>query len=67
VEAAGRDLVAAKARHAPQARFDAESLSDLLLAVVQGSLLVLKATGDRKQMEKNLLHLKSYLGGLFGK
>jgi len=67
VEAAGRDLALAKERYAPQARFDAESVAGLFLAVVQGSMLIRKATGDRNQMEQNLLHLKSYLKELFGK
>jgi TetR/AcrR family transcriptional repressor of nem operon len=67
VAAVGKDLALAKARHAPQAPFDEQSLGGLFLALVQGSLLVRKATGDRKQMEKNLLHLKSYLKELFGK
>ena len=65
--AVSQDLVAAKARYAPRAAFDPRTLGDLFLALVQGSLLVLKATGDRKQMEQNLLHLKSYLQELYGK
>jgi TetR/AcrR family transcriptional regulator, transcriptional repressor for nem operon len=62
-----RDLEAAKVKYAPRAAFDPRSLGKLFLAVVQGSLLVMKTTGDRKQMEGNLLHLKSYLKDLYGR
>ena len=62
-----RDLAAAKAKHAPKADFDPRSLGELFLAVIQGSLLVMKATGDRKQMEGNLRHLKTYIQKLYGK
>ena len=62
-----RDLVAAKKLYAPQADFDAKGLGGFVLALLQGSLLVVKTTGDRKQMEKNILHLRNYLEALYGK
>jgi TetR/AcrR family transcriptional repressor of nem operon len=66
-EAVARDLVAAKERHAKKAPFDAESLGSYFLALGQGSLLLLKVTGDRKLMERNLLHFKRYLKSLYGR
>jgi TetR/AcrR family transcriptional repressor of nem operon len=62
-----RDLTAAKDRHAPTASFDTESLGHCFLALAQGSMLLLKATGDRAAMGKNLYHLKNYIKTLYGR
>jgi len=63
----GEQLIAAKARHAPAAEFDATTLGQLFVALGQGSLLVLKATGDRDAMAANLRHFRNYLRTLFGR
>lgn len=64
---ASRDLVAAKERHAPDASFDAGSLGGCFLSLAQGSMLLLKTTGDREAMGKNLTHFKHYLKTLYGR
>ena len=60
-----RDLIAAKETHAPDAEFDAESLGNYFLSLAQGSMLVLKTTGDRAAMAANLNHFKHYLKSLY--
>ena len=60
-----KDMVAAKAKHAPKASFDAQSLADYFIAVAQGSLILMKAKKDRGVMQKNILHFRNYLKTLF--
>ncbi len=62
-----RDLVEAKRIHAPEVDFDAGSLGDCFLALAQGSMLVLKTSGNRESMAKNLMHFRGYLKSLYGK
>jgi TetR/AcrR family transcriptional repressor of nem operon len=60
-----QDLEAAKARHAPRARWNARSLADHLIAVAQGATILAKAKQDRKVFEQSLMHFKDYLLRLF--
>lgn len=62
-----RVLVAAKKRHCPRAKFDAASLGDYFLSIAQGSLLLVRTSGDRARMERNLVHFRDYLRILFGR
>jgi TetR/AcrR family transcriptional repressor of nem operon len=64
-EAFRKDFEEAKARYAPKAAFDPESLAECLIAVAEGSLLLAKAKKDRSVIEKNLKHFRRYLGHLF--
>ena len=58
-------LEEAKAKHAPKADFDARSLADHYLAVIQGSIILIKAKQDPRILERNLKHLKRYIKDLF--
>ncbi len=60
-----RELDQAKARYAPKAAFDTLSLADHCITVLEGALILAKAKQDRKVIEKQLRHLKSYLQNLF--
>ena len=60
-----RDLDQAKAKYAPKAAFDTLSLADHCIAVLEGALILAKARDDRKVIERQLRHLKSYLQSLF--
>ena len=60
-----RDMDAAKARYAPKAVFDTQSLAEHFIAVLEGALILVKAKQDRKIFEKQLRHYKSYLQSLF--
>lgn len=62
-----RDLVLARDLHAPDASFDPESLGSFLLSTIQGSLLLVKTTGDRAAMTASLIHLREYLKSLYGR
>lgn len=62
-----RDLVAAKERYCPHAAFDAESLGGYFLSIAQGSMLLLRASGERSTMERNLVHFRNYLRTLYGR
>lgn len=59
------ELAAAKAKHVPQATWSPQSLAEHLLATIQGSLLLAKSSQDPAIVEKNLLHYRNYLEGLF--
>ncbi|MDA1259828.1 MAG: TetR family transcriptional regulator [Planctomycetota bacterium] len=61
------DLVAAKARHCPDAAFDAAGLGDYFLSVAQGSMLLFRAGGERAAMARNLTHFRDYLRLLYGR
>lgn len=60
-----RELDAAKAQYAPKAAFDTQSLAEHFIAVLEGALILVKAKQDRKILEKQLRHYKSYLQSLF--
>ncbi|MCR4346081.1 MAG: TetR/AcrR family transcriptional regulator [Sulfuricaulis sp.] len=60
-----RDLDQAKAQYAPKAAFDTLSLADHCITVLEGALILAKARDDRKVIERQLRHLKSYLQNLF--
>src|SRR5262249_44265133 len=62
-----QDLEEAKAKHAPRARWSAQSLAEHLIAVAQGATILAKAKQDRKVFEQSLGHFKEYLKRLFGK
>jgi TetR/AcrR family transcriptional repressor of nem operon len=62
-----RDLEAARAKHTPQANWDAKSLALHLLAVVQGAIILAKARQDRTVMPDCLEHFKSYLHAVFAR
>jgi TetR/AcrR family transcriptional repressor of nem operon len=65
--AVARDLIEAKKLHAPEASFDAESLGECFVALAQGSMLLIKATGHRAGMAANLRHFRAYLQTLYGR
>jgi len=62
-----RDLDEAKVKYAPKATWSARSLSEHLIAVVQGAIILAKAKQDVKVVEESLGHFRRYLTGLFGK
>ena len=62
-----KDLNEAKRRRVPKASFDAESLGEYFIAVLEGSLILAKVQRRSGVVEKNLLHFKEYLKSLFEK
>lgn len=62
-----RDIEAAKMRHAPRAKFDAASLAEHFIAVLEGALIMGKAKQDMRVVERSLKHFRSYLQSLFEK
>jgi TetR/AcrR family transcriptional repressor of nem operon len=60
------DLTAAKTAHAPQADFEPRSVATFYLAIVQGSHILAKTSGDSEVRLENLEHFRTYLRGLFG-
>jgi len=59
------DLDEAKAKHAPRASFDTQSVAEYFLAVMQGSRILATAKQDVKVFEQNLRHFKRYVKSLF--
>jgi len=59
------DLAAAKAVHAPLARFEPRQLALLYLSIVQGSLMLAKVAASTDIIENNIEQLRSYLQTLF--
>lgn len=66
-QALKQELDEAKAKYAPKASLDTQSVAEYFMAVVQGSYIVAKATQDSRVVEKNLQHFKRYVKSLFEK
>jgi TetR/AcrR family transcriptional repressor of nem operon len=62
-----RDVAAAKLKHAPKADFDPASVGRLFISLVQGSLVMAKASKSPKILEENVEHLRRYVEALIGK
>lgn len=62
-----RDLDEAKAKYAPKARVDTQSLAEHFIAVLEGSLILAKAKQDRRMVAQNLQHFKRYVQRLFAR
>jgi TetR/AcrR family transcriptional regulator, transcriptional repressor for nem operon len=58
-------IEAAKARHAPNATWSAESLALHTQAVIQGAFILAKARGDVQLAHDSIIHLRRYLELLF--
>lgn len=65
--AVATDLTLAQARHAPRLDVDPAGLADCLVALIQGSLLLQRATTDVEVMGRNLRHFKNLLKTSFGR
>ena len=60
------DLRAAKRRYAPRARWQPEEVARHLIAVFQGSLLLVRICEDNAALKTGLEHYKRYVEGLLG-
>ncbi|MDX1931991.1 MAG: TetR/AcrR family transcriptional regulator [Capsulimonadales bacterium] len=59
-------LAEAKAAHPPRVDFDPDRVADLMLAIVQGTLLVARTRQGRSVIDNNLRHCREYVLSLFG-
>ncbi len=62
-----RDVAAAKLKHAPSAEFEPASVARLYLTLIQGSMILVKASKNAAIFEENVEHLRRYIESLFGK
>lgn len=62
-----KEFAKAKTKYAPKADFDAESLGDYFVALMQGIFLVRRTKKDNKSAEKVLNHFRRYVKILYGK
>ncbi len=53
--------------HRPKPAPDTQELADYLVATLQGTLILYKASGDLTLFTKNVAHYKTYVRGLFGR
>jgi TetR/AcrR family transcriptional repressor of nem operon len=60
------DLAQAKALYAPRAAFDPKNIAMLYVSIVQGSLILAKASSNRGVLVENIEQFRSYLESLFG-
>lgn len=60
------DLAEAKAKYAPQARFDPKSLALFYVSLVQGSLMLAKTAENNHVLASNIEQFRSQLQSLFG-
>lgn len=60
-----RLIAEAKAAHAPKAAFDAKSVAQHMLAVLQGSLILARAYQRPEIVAEHLRHFRDYLASLF--
>jgi TetR/AcrR family transcriptional repressor of nem operon len=65
ITALASDVEAAKQLYAPNAAWNAESVGNLIQAVLQGSFIFAKAKQDPEVVRQNLGHLRRYLQVLF--
>jgi len=61
------DLAEAKARYAPRAAFDPNSLAMMYVSIMQGSLMLAKASESNRVLVENLEQFRAYLQFLFGR
>jgi TetR/AcrR family transcriptional repressor of nem operon len=59
------DMELARREHAPRARWDAASLAQHCIAVIEGALILVKSTGNGRPLADSASHLKRYLELLF--
>ena len=59
-------IAAAKARHAPRAKWTPESLALFTQAALQGAFVVAKAAGDSQAAAPLIAHLRAYVQSLLG-
>jgi TetR/AcrR family transcriptional regulator, transcriptional repressor for nem operon len=62
-----RDLAEAKKLHTPKAKFSPASVARLYIALIQGSMILAKASGSTDVFEENVEHLRCYIDSLFEK
>jgi TetR/AcrR family transcriptional repressor of nem operon len=62
-----QELDEAKAKYAPKASFDTQSLAEYFISVMQGSRILATAKQDTRVFEQNLRHFKRYIKSLFEK
>lgn len=60
-----QDFEEAKSAYRPRAQIGTQGLAEHYVAVLEGALLLTKATRDRKLFERNLTHLKRYIRSVF--
>ena len=62
-----QDLEAAKAKHAPRARWSSQGLAEHLTAIMQGAIILAKAKQDPRVVQESLSHFREYLRSVFGR
>jgi TetR/AcrR family transcriptional repressor of nem operon len=67
VEQIAADLVEAKRRYAPRAKFDPVSVAEYFIAIYEGSLVLAKANGDARVLAENVEHFRTYVDALLGR
>jgi TetR/AcrR family transcriptional regulator, transcriptional repressor for nem operon len=61
-----KDLAEAKSIHAPKAEFDPKNVAMLYVSIVQGSLMLAKASENNVVLHENIEQFRRYLQALFG-
>jgi len=61
-----KDIAEAKSVHAPEADFDPKNVAMLYVSIVQGSLMLAKASETNAVLFENIELFRRYLQGLFG-
>jgi TetR/AcrR family transcriptional repressor of nem operon len=62
-----KDLAEAKSLHAPKSDFDPKNVAMLYVSIVQGSLMLAKASETNVVLHENIEQFRRYLQGLFGR
>lgn len=62
-----RDVAAAKMKHVPDADLDPASVARLFITLIQGSMILAKASQDAGVLADNAEHFRRYIESLFGK
>jgi len=60
-------LKEAQVAHPPRTRFDPDSVANMILSLIQGSIMVSKTRQDTNIFAENVRHCRSYIETLFGR
>ncbi len=60
-----KDLILTKKKYAPKEKIDTRSLAEMLVSIIQGSVLIRKSGRENASFKRNIRHYKKYIQLIF--